>query len=57
MMQRDKIPYQLSVKDLLGKNNSFSNNRNMKKYMIKTFDEFKQINQSVANDENQKWSD
>ena len=39
MMQRDKIPYQLSVKDLLGKNNSFSNNRNMKKYMIKTFDE------------------
>lgn len=57
MMQRDKIPYQLSVKDLLGKNNSFSNNRNMKKYMIKTFDEFKQINQSVADDENQKWSD
>lgn len=56
-MQRDKIPYRLSVKDLLGKNNSCSNNRNMEKYMIETFDEFKQINQSVVNDENQKWSD
>lgn len=56
MMQRDKIPYRLTVKDLLGKNNSFSNNRNMEKYMIETFDEFEQNNQSVAN-ENQNRSD
>lgn len=52
-MQGNQIPYRLSVKDLLGKYNSCSNNRNKKKYMIETFDEFKQVNQSVANEEHQ----
>ncbi len=55
-MQRDNIPYRLSVKDLVQKHISCTNNHNKEKYMIDTFDEFEQNNQSVAN-ENQNRSD